>query len=166
MNCLPTERCRPGIGAYAHAVLRYALQADRTRSSECSHVVGQQFIHQSLVAGTEVIERVVVHRDAAAAPSTGIVRLAQPRHFTPAAHAFERCLQPQREQAVRIDRRPTGNAAASLVRQNLSKLFDAVKARGSVAGRAAIDPHILFALWLYATLEGVGSGREVARLRA
>ena len=51
-----------------------------------------------------------------------------------------------------------------VVRQNLSKLFDAVKARGSVAGRAAIDPHILFALWLYATLEGVGSGREVARL--
>lgn len=31
-------------------------------------------------------------------------------------------------------------------------------------GRAAIDPRILFALWLYATLEGVGSGREVARL--
>ena len=49
-------------------------------------------------------------------------------------------------------------------RQDLSKLFDALKARGSVAGRAAIDPRILFALWLYATLEGVGSGREVARL--
>jgi transposase len=49
-------------------------------------------------------------------------------------------------------------------RQDLSKLFDCVKARGSSAGRAAIDPRILFALWLYATLEGVGSGREVARL--
>ncbi|EQD43940.1 transposase, IS4 family protein, partial [mine drainage metagenome] len=36
--------------------------------------------------------------------------------------------------------------------------------RGSNAGRAAIDPRILFALWLYATLDGVGSGREVARL--
>jgi transposase len=51
-----------------------------------------------------------------------------------------------------------------VVRQDLSKLFDSVKARGSNAGRAAIDPRILFALWLYATLEGVGSGREVARL--
>ena len=51
-----------------------------------------------------------------------------------------------------------------VVRQDLSKLFEAVKARGSHAGRAAIDPRILFALWLYATLEGVGSGREVARL--
>lgn len=51
-----------------------------------------------------------------------------------------------------------------VVRQDLSKLVEAVKARGSNAGRAAIDPRILFALWLYATLEGVGSGREVARL--
>lgn len=51
-----------------------------------------------------------------------------------------------------------------VVRQDLSKLVESVKARGSNAGRAAIDPHILFALWLYATLEGVGSGREVTRL--
>jgi Transposase domain (DUF772) len=48
--------------------------------------------------------------------------------------------------------------------QDLSKLLEAIKARGSNAGRAAIDPHILFALWLYATLDGVGSGREIARL--
>ena len=51
-----------------------------------------------------------------------------------------------------------------VVRQDLSKLIEAVKARGSHAGRAAIDPRILFALWLYATLDGVGSGREVTRL--
>ena len=51
-----------------------------------------------------------------------------------------------------------------VVHQDLSKLFEAVKARGSNAGRAAIDPRILFALWLYATLDGVGSGRAVARL--
>ncbi len=51
-----------------------------------------------------------------------------------------------------------------VVRQDLSTLLDAVKARGGNAGRAAIDPRILFALWLYATLDGVGSGREVARL--
>ena len=51
-----------------------------------------------------------------------------------------------------------------VVLQDLSSLHDAVKARGSGAGRAAIDPRVLFALWLYATLEGVGSGREVTRL--
>ena len=52
----------------------------------------------------------------------------------------------------------------NVVRQDLSKLFEAVKSRGSNAVRAAIDPRILFALWLYATLEGVGSGRDVAKL--
>jgi len=51
-----------------------------------------------------------------------------------------------------------------VVRQDLSRLFETIKARGSNAGRAAIDPRIVFALWLYATLDGVGSGREVARL--
>jgi transposase len=49
-------------------------------------------------------------------------------------------------------------------RQDLSALLDAIKARGAAPGRRAIDPHILFALWLYATLDGVGSGREVTRL--
>ena len=49
-------------------------------------------------------------------------------------------------------------------RQDLGALFDAIKARGAAPGRRAIDPRILFALWLYAVLDGVGSGREVARL--
>ena len=49
-------------------------------------------------------------------------------------------------------------------RQDLSVLIEAVEAGGSNAGRAAIDPRILFALWLYATLQGMGSGRELARL--
>ena len=35
-----------------------------------------------------------------------------------------------------------------VVRQDLSGLVEEVKARGSNAGRAAIDPRILFALWL------------------
>lgn len=49
-------------------------------------------------------------------------------------------------------------------RQDLSALLDGIKARGAAPGRRAIDPRILFALWLYATLDGVGSGREVTRL--
>lgn len=49
-------------------------------------------------------------------------------------------------------------------RQDLSSLTEAIKARGSNPGRAAIDPRIVFTLWLYATLEGVGSGRELAQL--
>jgi transposase len=34
------------------------------------------------------------------------------------------------------------------------------------AGRTAIDPRILLALWLYATLDGVGSARALAQLCA
>lgn len=49
-------------------------------------------------------------------------------------------------------------------RQDMSRPERAIKARGSAPGRRAIDPRVLFALWLYATLDGVGSGREVARL--
>jgi transposase len=49
-------------------------------------------------------------------------------------------------------------------RQDLSAMYEGIKAREGGAGRPMIAPEILFALWLYATLDGVGSGREVARL--
>jgi transposase len=51
-----------------------------------------------------------------------------------------------------------------VVRQDLSALYAKIKARQGGAGRSAIAPEILFALWLYATLDGVGSARELARL--
>src|SRR3989475_9950608 len=47
---------------------------------------------------------------------------------------------------------------------DLSAFYDAIVARGSEPGRPAIDPKVLVALWLYATSEGVGSARELARL--
>jgi transposase len=39
-----------------------------------------------------------------------------------------------------------------------------IKAVEGNVGRAATDPRLLVALWVYATLEGIGSAREVARL--
>jgi transposase len=39
-----------------------------------------------------------------------------------------------------------------------------VKSREGEAGRPAADPAVLIALWLYATVEGVGSARELERL--
>ena len=42
----------------------------------------------------------------------------------------------------------------TVVRQDLSPLFEAIKARGSSAGSAAINPRVLFALWLYALFDG------------
>ncbi|MBK6974875.1 MAG: IS1182 family transposase [Sterolibacteriaceae bacterium] len=49
-------------------------------------------------------------------------------------------------------------------RQDLSGMYGAIKAREGSSGRPAIAPEILFALWLYATLEGVGGARALARL--
>jgi transposase len=42
--------------------------------------------------------------------------------------------------------------------------YDRIRARGSVAGRPAIDPRLLIALWLYATLSGFTSARQLADL--
>lgn len=47
---------------------------------------------------------------------------------------------------------------------DLSGFYEKVGSREGGAGRPAIDPRILIALWLYATCEGVGSARELERL--
>src|SRR3990172_6927292 len=47
---------------------------------------------------------------------------------------------------------------------DLTPFQESLKARGSDPGRSATDPRLLVALWLYATIEGIGSGREIARL--
>jgi transposase len=47
---------------------------------------------------------------------------------------------------------------------DLRALYDAVGAREGEAGRPPPDPRVLMALWLYATLEGVGSARHLDRL--
>lgn len=48
--------------------------------------------------------------------------------------------------------------------QDLSALYRQIKALEGGSGRSAIAPEILLSLWLYATLEGVGSARALARL--
>jgi transposase len=49
-------------------------------------------------------------------------------------------------------------------RLDLSALYGRVQTTVSSSGRPAIDPAILVSLWLYATLEGVGSARLLDRL--
>jgi transposase len=65
---------------------------------------------------------------------------------------------------------PPGHAARLIWRfvegLDLSAFYAAIKAREGHAGRSPIDPKILLALWLYATIDGVGSAREVDRLCA
>jgi transposase len=110
----------------------------------------------------------------------GVERPGQEQRARAEAEARERrrqgaarLRQAQREQvellAVDLDSVLPADHQARLVwgyveRQDWSEQEARVKARGSVPGRRAIDPRILFALWLYGTLQGVGSGREIARL--
>lgn len=47
---------------------------------------------------------------------------------------------------------------------DLSLLYDAIEARQGGSGRPAIDPRLLVALWLYATLSGVVSARRLTEL--
>lgn len=47
---------------------------------------------------------------------------------------------------------------------DLTELYTPIKATEGNAGRDAIDPRILFALWLFATIEGVTSARKLDEL--
>ena len=49
---------------------------------------------------------------------------------------------------------------------DVTPLYQRIRAVEGHAGRDPIDPRILLGLWLYATLDGVGSAREVDRLCA
>ena len=94
-----------------------------------------------------------------------------PRPTAEAARA--RVILPNREQ---IELRPMdlesllpeGHRArlvwAWVERQDLGRMYAAIKAREGGVGRSAIAPEILLGLWLYATLEGVGSARQLSRL--
>jgi len=48
--------------------------------------------------------------------------------------------------------------------QDLGELYDGIRSVEGEPGHPATDPRILLALWLYATLEGVGSARVLDRL--
>jgi transposase/ribosomal protein L34 len=47
---------------------------------------------------------------------------------------------------------------------DLSGFYERIKSRVDTAGRPPGDPKVFVALWLYATMDGVGAAREVERL--
>jgi transposase len=63
---------------------------------------------------------------------------------------------------------PEGHRArvvwAYVEQADLSALYAGIKAVAGGSGRTPIAPEIVFALWLYATVDGVGSARAIARL--
>ena len=106
-------------------------------------------------------------------PSEAQVQEARERAAAKRGQGTPRVLEPNRAQvelrASDLESLLAEDHRARLVwgyveQQDLGALYDAIKARGAAPGRPQIDPRILFALWLYATLDGVGSGREVDRL--
>lgn len=65
----------------------------------------------------------------------------------------------------RLDADHTARVVWQLVQGlDLSSLYHSIDAVEGVAGRNASDPQVLFALWLYAATDGVGSARELERL--
>jgi len=53
---------------------------------------------------------------------------------------------------------------AFVERLDLREFYERIQSREGKAGRPATDPRILLALWVYATIDGVGSAREIERL--
>jgi transposase len=47
---------------------------------------------------------------------------------------------------------------------DLSALYGRIRAVEGGAGRSPIDPKVLLSLWLYATVEGIGSARALDKL--
>ena len=99
--------------------------------------------------------------------------LPDPLQPTPRSERAPRLLVPQRNQielrpvdleATLASEHPARNVWAFVEGLDLSALYTDIGSVEGHAGRAAIDPRILTALWLYATIDGVGSAREIERL--
>lgn len=95
------------------------------------------------------------------------------REVPAAFPAPARVLAPQRDQvelrAVDLDAllatdHPARSVWAFVQALDLGPLYAQIKSVQGGRGAPAIDPAILVALWLLATIEGVGSARELARL--
>src|ERR1035437_7028464 len=53
---------------------------------------------------------------------------------------------------------------AYLLKADLAEMYEQIQAVEGGAGRPAIDPRILLALWMYAIADGIGSARKLAKL--
>src|SRR5574337_373101 len=74
------------------------------------------------------------------------------------------CGEEERAGERRVETMPVAGAIWAMVeRLDLQGFYECIRARGAEPGRPATDPKVLVALWLYATCEGIGSARELAR---
>jgi transposase len=91
----------------------------------------------------------------------------------PASPREIRVARPVRNQAEMIIRdldsnlpqdHPARSIWSLIEKLDLSDFYASIQAVSNGPGRAATDPKVLLALWVYATTEGVGSARHLARL--
>lgn len=94
---------------------------------------------------------------APAAPSGGAPRLRRPDRD-------QMILTPGSLDAMLPADHPARLVDAFVSRLDLGPLRDAIKSREGTPGHPAVDPAVLVTLWLYATVDGIGSARELARL--
>ncbi len=94
---------------------------------------------------------------AAAQDMGGTPRLRVPHRSQVEMHwaTLDELLEP--EHAVRL----VWNCVAGF---NLERWLKRIKAVKGMVGRNATDPRLLVALWVYATVDGVASARELERL--
>jgi transposase len=128
---------------------------------------------QGTVEIPAAIEEACPSAKARASAGGAIVSEAAPPNLAePDRTALPRLSVPDRQQllsATTIDElleadHPARAVWSYVLDLDLPLLYDRIHARGSVAGRPAIDPRLLVALWLYATLSGFTSARELADL--
>jgi transposase len=83
------------------------------------------------------------------------VKTAQRKQVTMHLHTLD--------ELIREDH-PVRNVWRYVESLDLSAFYQDIQAVEGGVGRDAVDPRILLALWLFATIEGVGSARRVAEL--
>lgn len=106
-------------------------------------------------------------------PSNGMDRIESSASVPPGQGPAPRLRVPDRKQMSwepwSLDERLPADHPARTIwevtgRLDLSGFYGVIEARGESPGRAATDPRLLVALWLYAATEGVGNARELDRL--
>jgi transposase len=99
--------------------------------------------------------------------------MAQASQPPPDLNAPPRLRRPDRQQLLVQPRtldqlvpedHPVRALWALVQRWDLTLFLQGIRARGERPGRAATDPQLLIALWLYATIQGISCGRQLARL--
>jgi transposase len=100
-------------------------------------------------------------------PMEAADRRAEPREAPPAKPRVQRAQRDQMEWLPMAldDLIPQDHEARSVwefvAKMNLAPLYERIAAVEGRPGRDPIDPRILMALWLYATIDGVGSARKL-----